>query len=610
MWSGTSSCGSATMPRGNSGKSVSTSPAIVVRVYVGHGRADDRGSLPRGGGPGRPLHVRVRHDHDTRDPRRPRRAHHDRLVQHAVWATGPALDAAPAGAPRRRVNGPAVVVGGGPNGLAAAIRLAEAGRSVTVLEAADRPGGAVRTEDLTLPGFRHDTFSSVYPAAARSRGFARSPLEGSGRGGVRPAACSAHPLPAGGGIGLPRDADAAAASLDARRAGDGAAWRAFVAPLLDAFPALRATMLGGFPPLAGPVKLLTGLGVPGTLRFAALVPDTARRLGRRLFENGEARAWLYGAAGHGDAPPTAPGSAIAAVYLNLMGHAVGWPSPEGGAERLVDALVAYLSSLGGTVRTGALVTRLVVSNDRVGGVEIAGGERVAARTVVADVMPHALAAMAGEALPRAYRSLLRRYRYGPATVKVDWALDGPIPWTAPEVRGAGTVHVGGGEDEIVATMARSAHGLPERPFLLLGQQSVADPTRAPEGKHTAWAYTHGPQRGVDWTAELHRHVERIEAQVERFAPGFRDRILARHVLGPADLERRNRNLVGGDVGGGSYRLDQVVFRPVPRLSPYRTPVGGLYIRSAPPVPGGAGPRVPGGAAAGAALADARRPWRR
>jgi phytoene dehydrogenase-like protein len=246
-----------------------------------------------------------------------------------------------------------------------------------------------------------------------------------------------------------------------------------------------------------------------------------------------------------------------------------------------------------------------VANGRVDGVEIAGGERIAARTVVADVMPHALAAMTGDALPGAYRRLLHRYRYGPATVKVDWALDGPIPWTAPAVRGAGTVHVGGGEDEIVATMARSAHGLPERPFLLLGQQSVADPTRAPEGRHTAWAYTHGPQRGVDWDAELDRHVERIEAQVERYAPGFRARILARHVLGPADLERRDRNLVGGDVGGGSYRLDQVMFRPVPSPSPYRTPLPGLYLGSAATFPGGAVHGVPGDAAARAALADAR-----
>jgi phytoene dehydrogenase-like protein len=488
------------------------------------------------------------------------------------------------------VSGAAVVVGGGPNGLAAAIRLAEAGRAVTVLEAADRPGGAVRTEELTLRGFRHDTFSSVYPAAAASPVFARMPLDRHGLRWVHPVACSAHPLPDGGSIALYRDVDGTVASLDRRHAGDGDRWRAFVAPLLDAFPAVRATMLGGFPPLAGPMKLLRALGVPGTVGFGALVPGSARWLGRRLFENGEARAWLYGAA-----------------YLNLMGHAVGWPSPEGGAERLTDALVGYLRTLGGTVRTGALVDRIVTSGGRrVAGVRLAGGEGVAADLVVADVMPAALLAMVGDALPGTYRRLLRRYRYGPATVKVDWALDGPIPWLSAEVAGAGTVHVGGGEDEVVATMKQSAAGLPERPFLLLGQQSVADPTRAPEGKHTAWAYTHGPQRGVDWAAELDAHVARIEAQVERYAPGFRDRILARHVLGPAHLQRRDRNLVGGDVGGGSYRLDQVVFRPVPSLSPYRTPIAGLYLGSAATFPGGAVHGVPGDAAARAALAAARR----
>src|SRR4051794_41588968 len=521
-----------------------------------------------------------------------------------------ALDAAPARAARRLVSGEAVIVGGGPNGLAAAIRLAEAGRPVTVLEAADRVGGAVRTEELTLPGFKHDTFSSVYPAAVASPVFARMPLERHGLRWVHPAACSAHPLPDGSAIALYRDVDATAASLDRRHAGDGEPWRAFVAPLLDAFPAVRATMLGGFPPLAGPLRLIASAGLPGTLRFGALVPGSARWLGRRLFQSGDARAWLYGAAGHGDALPTAPGSAIAAVYLNLMGHAVGWPSPEGGAERLIDALVGYLRELGGTVRTSAPVERLATAGGRVAGVRLAGGEALAADVVVASVMPRALVAMAGDALPGVYRRLLRRYRYGLSTVKVDWALDGPIPWIAPEVGGAGTVHVAGGEDEMLATMKRAEDGLPERPFLLLGQQSVADPTRAPAGKHTAWAYTHGPQEGVDWVDALDAHVERIEAQVERYAPGFRDRILGRHVLGPVDLERRNANLVGGDVGGGSYRLDQVVFRPVPMPSPYRTPLRGLYLGSAATFPGGAVHGVPGDAAARAALADARRRRRR
>jgi phytoene dehydrogenase-like protein len=499
----------------------------------------------------------------------------------------------------------ALVIGSGPNGLAAAIRLAEAGRSVVVLEAADHYGGAVRTEELTVPGFHHDTFSSVYPAAAASPVFARMPLAEHGLEWVHPAACSAHPLPEGPAGVLYRDLDETARALDAVHAGDGAAWGAFAAPLLESWEALRATMLGGFPPVGGPLKLLASAGPLETLQFARLLPDSAVGLARRLFASGDARAWLYGAAMHGDTPPHKPGGAIAAAYLNLLGHAVGWPSPRGGAGRLADALVGYLTSLGGEIRTGARVERVIVSGGRAVGVGVAGGEEVRAEIVVADVMPHALAALAGDALAGWYRSLLTRFAYGPATVKVDWALDAPIPWADAAVSGAGTVHVGGSEDELLATIEHAETGLPERPFLLLGQQSVADPTRAPAGKHTAWAYTHGPQEGVDWEAETPAHVERMEAQVERFAPGFGDRILARHVLSPQAMQARNANLVGGDVGGGSYKLRQIVFRPVPSLSPYRTPVKGLFLGSAAAFPGGAVHGVPGHAAARLALTGTR-----
>jgi phytoene dehydrogenase-like protein len=490
--------------------------------------------------------------------------------------------------------GRAVVIGAGPNGLAAAIRLAEAGVDVTVLEAQDTPGGAVRSQELTLPGFLHDTFSSVYPAGAASPVFARMPLDRFGLRWVEPEVAYGHPFDGGRGIALYRDVDATAASLGGA---DGEAWREFVTPLNESFDAIRATMLGGFPPLGGPLKLLGALGPVGLAKFLQLVPSSAKGLGHRLFGGADARAWLYSSAGHGDTPPDKPGSAIAAVYLNLMGHAVGWPSPEGGAQRLTDALVGYLESLGGVVRCSSPVSRIAVEGGRVTGVE-----DVAADTVVADVMPHALTRMLE--LPAAYRSLLRRYKYGPGTLKVDWALDGPIPWEAPALRTAGTVHVGGGEQELLATMS-GAHGLvPERPFMLLGQQSLADPTRAPAGKHTAWAYTHGVPAAL--AAEQAAHVERMEAQVERFAPGFRERILARHALGPADLQARDANLVGGDVGGGSYRLDQVVLRPIPSLSPYRTPVTGLYLGSAATFPGGAVHGVPGDAAARAALADRNR----
>jgi phytoene dehydrogenase-like protein len=499
---------------------------------------------------------------------------------------------------------PAVVVGAGPNGLSAAITLAEAGREVTVLEAAARAGGAVATDGLTLPGFRHDVFSAVYPASAASPVFERWPLERHGLRWVHPRACSAHPLPGGRAAVLYRDLGATAASLDALAPRDGQRWREFASPYLKHFGALRATMLGRFPPLAGSARLLAARRIGGTLEFARLLFAPASALARELFQASGSRAWLYGAAMHGDVPPDGAGSAIAAAYLNFLGHAVGWPSPEGGSARLAEALVGHLATLGGRVRTSARVTRIAVERGRVEGVEIEGGERLPASIVVADVMPAALLALCGDALDGRYAAGLRRYRPGPATLKVDWALDGPIPWENPEVSGAGTVHVGGDEDEVLAATSHLTGALPERPFMLLGQQSVADPTRAPAGKHTAWAYTHGPQ-DADWARETERMVEAMEAQVERFAPGFRDRILARHVLRPAELQRLDDNLIGGDVGGGSYGIDQVIFRPVPSLSPYRTPVRGLALGSAATFPGGAVHGVPGRAAARVALAEAR-----
>lgn len=497
----------------------------------------------------------------------------------------------------------ALVIGAGPNGLTAAITLAKAGRRVLVLEATGRAGGAVATEELTLPGFRHDTYSSVYPAAAASPVFDRMPLERHGLRWVHPEACYAHPLPDGEGAALYRDLDRTAGALDRLGGGDGERWRSFASPFMRHFDAFRNTILGGFPPIVGPVRLLAGLGPAAMLDFARLVLMPAQTLAEDLFEDSRSQAWLYGSAMHSDVPPVGSGSAIAAAYLNFFGHGAGWPSPHGGAGALADALVSYLEELGGSVRVDAAVTRIAVERGRVVGVELADGERVGARQVVADVMPHALVQLTDGALTERYATALRRYRYGPATLKVDWALNAPIPWTAQTAREAGTVHVGGDADEVLETTTVTT-GLPERPFLLLGQQSLADPSRAPPGKHTAWAYTHGPA-SVDWTAERDRHVERIEAQVERFAPGFRDRILARHVLAPGDLERRNSNLVAGDTGGGSYTLDQVIFRPVPSLSPYRTPVRGLYLGSSATFPGGAVHGVPGHAAARMAIAESR-----
>jgi phytoene dehydrogenase-like protein len=505
----------------------------------------------------------------------------------------------------------AIVIGSGPNGLAAAIRLARAGRSVTVLEAAAELGGAVRTEQLTLPGFHHDTFSSVYPAAVASPVFSAMPLADHGLEWVHPKACMAHPLPDGEAAVLYRDRAAPAGALDRLHPGDGERWQTFAEPYVDAFSAVRDTMLSGFPPVGGALRLTAAAGPRAMAEFTRLLSGSATALGNRLFSGDGSRAWLYGAAMHGDTPPGQPGSGIAAFYLNLLGHAVGWPSPRGGAQRLTDALVSYLHSLGGETQTDATVEQITAAGGRVRGVAVAGGQEYRADTVIADVMPHALLALAGDALTGWYRAALRRYVYGPATLKIDWALDGPIPWTNPEVCGAGTVHVAGAERDLLTAIAESARGLPGRPFLLLGQQSVADPDRAPEGKHTAWAYTHGPA-GADWPRLAERHVDAVERQVERFAPGFRDLTLARHVLTPGELQARNVNLVHGDVGGGSYTLRQAVFRPLPAYSPYRTPLPGLYLGSAAAFPGGAVHGVPGDAAARAALRHAadKQPHRR
>jgi phytoene dehydrogenase-like protein len=499
----------------------------------------------------------------------------------------------------------ALVIGAGPNGLAAAIRLADAGVETVVLEARPQPGGAVRTEELTLPGFHHDTFSSVYPAGVASPVFNRLPLADHGLEWVHPQVCMAHPLDDGTAVGLYRELEPTAHSLEAQHPGDGRAWARFVGPYLRNFDAVRDTMLAGFPPVGGSLKLLTQAGPLAAAQFGFLAALPARALAHRLFTSSGARAWLLSAAAHGDAPVTSAGSAIAAFYLNLLGHAVGWPSPRGGAQALSDALVAHLRALGGELICDATVELVEATGGRVTGVALADGSHRAGDVVLADVMPRALLAMSGEALHGWYRAGLVRFRQGPATLKLDWALDGPIPWSADAARGAGTVHIGGDEGATLASLEEARQGIAVRPFLLLGQQSLADPSRAPEGKHTAWAYTHGP---ADRAAELgaEHHIEALEQQVERFAPGFRELILARHVLTPADLEARNANLVNGDVGGGSYGGLQSVFRPLPKVSPYRTPLNGLFLASSAAFPGGAVHGVPGDAAARAALRHLRR----
>ncbi|MDX6676860.1 MAG: hypothetical protein QOE31_912 [Solirubrobacteraceae bacterium] len=498
----------------------------------------------------------------------------------------------------------AVVIGSGPNGLVAAITLARAGRSVLVVEAAPRLGGAIATEQLTLPGFHHDVFSAVHPAAVASPVLRALELERHGLRWIHPELAMVHPLPGRRAAVLSRDLTRTRTNLDALSHGDGARWQALVEPYLRHWDAVRATMLSAFPPVGGTAKLLAALGPRGALEFARLLLMSANALAGEVFR-GDGAAWLYGSALHADAPLDASGSAIGGLWLNLLGHGAGWPSAEGGAGRVADALVDCLHEHDGHTRTSARAERVHPRRGRVTGVRLAGGDSVETQLVVATTTPHGLAELAGDALGDAYLRRVLRFRYGPPTVKLDWALDAPIPWSNDDARRTGTVHVGGTVSELRRALLEVAAGrLPEQPFLLAGQQSIADPTRAPAGKHTAWAYTH-PPAGVDWALAGEPFADAIERQIERFAPGFRERILARHVLLPADLQRRNENLVGGDVGAGSLTLDQLVFRPLPSLNPYATPLRGLYIGSASTFPGGAVHGICGHGAANAALRGAR-----
>jgi len=450
----------------------------------------------------------------------------------------------------------AVVVGAGPNGLAAAVTLARAGLSVLVLEAADVAGGGTRSEELTLPGFVHDVCSTVHPLGAASAFFAGLPLGDHGLAWAHPRAPPPPPPPDGSAAMLERSLDATATGL----AGDGRAWRRLMGPLVDQWDPLVDTLMAPVLRMPAHPLVLTRFGL------RAMLPATT--LARRLFHDDAARALFAGLAGHAILDLGALLTSSFGVTLGASAHAVGWPVARGGSQHIADALVSYLRSLGGEVATGQRVSSLA--------------DLPAARAVLFDLTPRQVVAIAGPRLAAGYRRRLERYRYGSGSFKVDYALDGPVPWTAADVARAGTVHVGGTFDEVVAAeheVARGRH--PERPFVLCAQPSLFDPGRAPEGKHTFWAYCHVPAGStVDMT-------EAIEDQIERFAPGFRDRVLARHVMFPADLERHNANNVGGDVAGGSHGGLQLVGRPVLSADPYALPVEGMaaYLCSSSTPPG-------------------------
>jgi phytoene dehydrogenase-like protein len=455
----------------------------------------------------------------------------------------------------------AVVVGAGPNGLAAAVTLARAGCSVVVLEAEDTAGGGCRSEELTLPGFVHDVCAAIHPLGASSPVFAGLPLAEHGLQWAHPDAPAAHPLPGGRAAVLERSLTATADGLGADgHGGDARAWRRLVGPFAERWDDLTGSILGPMLRVPRHPVTLTRFGLK------ALWPATT--LARRAFEGELARGLFAGLAAHAILDLGSPLTSSFGLTFAASGHAVGWPAARAGSQRLTDALVSYLASLGGKVETGQRVASLA--------------DLPPARAVLFDLTPRQVAAIAGDRLHRRVRRQLRRFRYGPGSFKIDYALDGPVPWTAEGCGRAGSVHVAGTLDEVAAAerdVARGRH--PERPYVLTSQPSRFDPTRAPAGKHTFWAYCHVPHGStVDMTAA-------IEGQIERFAPGFRDLVLARRTMFPADLERHNANNVGGDVAGGSHGGLQLVARPRLSTNPYRLPIDGLdaFLCSASTPPG-------------------------
>jgi phytoene dehydrogenase-like protein len=461
----------------------------------------------------------------------------------------------------------AVVIGSGPNGLAAAITMARAGWEVTVHEAEETVGGGVRSDELTLPGFVHDVCSAIHPLGRDSPFFRdlELPVEW-----IQPPAAAAHPLDDGTAAITERSLLETAARLGE----DRAAYVRLLHPVVDDWRGLERSILGPHPPT--PEALLSARkiirnGLSSTTSLAS------------RFRTRKARALLAGHAAHSMLPLEQRPSGGVGLILAATAHAYGWGFPRGGSQRLADALADRLRELGGELRTSSRVDELPKAD-----------------VVLADVVPRELLRIAGDRLPARYAHTLRRYRYGPGVFKLDWALDGAIPWAAEECRRAATVHVGGSFEELADSERAPPEGRhPERPFVLLAQQSLFDESRAPTGKHTAWAYCHVPNGSTE------DMTERIEAQVERFAPGFRELVLARAATGPADLERRNRNIVGGDINGGLMDLRQLFFRPVRKLVPYRTPLEGLYLCSSSTPPGGGVHGMCGYSAALIALADAR-----
>ena len=449
----------------------------------------------------------------------------------------------------------AVVVGAGPNGLSAAIVLAQAGKSVLVVEAKDTVGGGMRSAELTLPGFVHDVCSTAYPLGAGSPFFNSLPLADHGLEWVHPATPVTHPFDDGTTAVLYRSVTETADGL----ASDAEAYRKLMVPLVTGWDRTVDYLLSPFREMPPHPLAMARFGLTGI--------RSVQSVAQSRFESETARALFAGIGAHSMLPLDRPSTAAVGLVLSIAGHAVGWPFARGGAQSIARALASYLESLGGEIVTNRQIESLDELPD--------------SRAVLCDVSPAQLLEIAGDRLGGRYRRRLESYRYGVGVYKIDFALDGPIPWKAPETAWGGTVHVGGTLAEVAEAESAVWSGkVPERPFLLVAQPSLFDDTRAPEGKHTVWAYTHVP-RGSTFDT-----TDRIETQIERFAPGFRDRILAKRVMSPAGLEAYNPNYVGGDINGGVQDFGQTFARPMLRWDPYSTPVAGLYLCSASTPPGG------------------------
>ena len=472
----------------------------------------------------------------------------------------------------------AIVVGGGPNGLSAAIVLARAGRSVRLLEARDTIGGGCRSAELTLPGVIHDVCSAVHPMGRSSPLFRELGLERHGLEWIEPPIQLAHPLDDGSAAVLHRDLETTVAGFGSPE--DAATYRRWVAPMVDDWELIVGSLIGPLRPM--PVArhpfALARFGLPALLPVSTLA---------RRFRSPAARALVAGAGAHSFLPLTRPLSGGLGLALLVSGHAVGWPIPRGGSQRIADALASVLRELGGEIETGRSVGSL--------------RELPRHRAAMLDLSPRDVLAVSDGRLGGAYATQLRRFRHGPAAFKLDLVLDGPIPWRNPDVTRAGTVHLGGRLEEIEASEEAVGRGqVHDRPFVLLSQPSAFDASRAPDGQHVVWAYCHVPN---GWDGDA---TDRILNQVERFAPGFRDRILAQHVLRPADLEAYNANYVGGDINGGLMHWAQFFTRPAVRLDPYSTPDPAIFVCSASTPPGGGVHGLCGLHAARSALSGALR----